>query len=513
PTPSLTLTAADFPADAPTSQLLSAAASELAAGHSSDALSLFDAALARDPSDYLALFKRGATYLSLGKTNQAQADFDRALALKPDFEGALLQRARLKARRADWAGARRDLKGVGAKGKEGERARKEIAELEEAQGAAALAYDAEAKGQWEECVSQAGVAVQVASQAVELRRLRARCRVEAGDTVEALADLQHVVGLAPGSVEPHLQISATTFYALGETEKGLSAIRKCLQSDPDSKECMKLMKREKKLEKGISKVKQMLERQQFASATRLLIPAGEDTGLLQDVKDDMKEYRAAGYIHGKATAGLYATLLEMTCEAYYQMGNMKKAAPYCTETLTLKSGSLYPLLAQARQFLVDDDFEAALRVLADAKDGGHGSHPEFTRLMREAQMLQRRSKEKDYYKVLGLKRDASEKEIRKAYRGLTKLYHPDKAAAQGISKEDAEKKMAAINEAYEVLSDPELKARFDAGDDPNNQEHGSPFGSGPGNQFFFKQGGGPFGGGGSGFKFASGGFGGFGGFP
>lgn len=74
--------------------------------------------------------------------------------------------------------------------------------------------------------------------------------------------------------------------------------------------------------------------------------------------------------------------------------------------------------------------------------------------------------------------------------------------------------MAEINEAYEVLSDPELRARFDRGDDPNSQEqqgqpfHGSPFGQGAGGQqFFFRQQGGGFPGGG--FKFQQGGGGGF----
>jgi len=67
--------------------------------------------------------------------------------------------------------------------------------------------------------------------------------------------------------------------------------------------------------------------------------------------------------------------------------------------------------------------------------------------------------------------------------------------------------MASINEAYEVLSDPELKQRFDNGDDPNSQErqqhpfHGSPFGGGHGQQFFYSGGGGFPGGFPGGFKF------------
>ena len=68
--------------------------------------------------------------------------------------------------------------------------------------------------------------------------------------------------------------------------------------------------------------------------------------------------------------------------------------------------------------------------------------------------------------------------------------------------------MAAVNEAYEVLSDPELKERFDRGDDPNNpeqQQGGNPFQGSPfgGQQFMFRQGGFP--GGGGSFKFQAGG--------
>ena len=63
---------------------------------------------------------------------------------------------------------------------------------------------------------------------------------------------------------------------------------------------------------------------------------------------------------------------------------------------------------------------------------------------------------RDYYEVLGLSKNASEDDIKKAYRKLAKKYHPDinKAA-------DAEEKFKEINEAYEVLSDPQKKATYD----------------------------------------------------
>ncbi len=90
---------------------------------------------------------------------------------------------------------------------------------------------------------------------------------------------------------------------------------------------------------------------------------------------------------------------------------------------------------------------------------------------------------KDYYKVMGLARDASADEIKRAYRKLARKYHPD------VSREaQAEERFKELGEAYEVLRDPQKRAAYDrlgsswqSGQEftPPPEWHGGGFGFGP----------------------------------
>ena len=102
---------------------------------------------------------------------------------------------------------------------------------------------------------------------------------------------------------------------------------------------------------------------------------------------------------------------------------------------------------------------------------------------------------RDYYEVLGVNKNATDDEIKKAYRKLAKKYHPD---ANPDNKEEAEAKFKEVNEAYEVLSDPKKRQMYDQFGTVDPQG----FGGGAG---------GPFGGGNY-YSYSSSGFNGFNGF-
>ncbi|KAF2148854.1 DnaJ-domain-containing protein [Myriangium duriaei CBS 260.36] len=511
---SLALSPSDIPADTPVAKLISSATALLAQGQAQDALTYFDVAVTRDPQNYLTLFRRGAAYLQLGKHSQASHDFDRVLAIKPTFEGALVQRGKIKSRNADWDAAKEDFRAAGKTGDE-------MRELEEAQGAEKVSADAEKAGDWGTCTANADVAINVASGALGLRQRRAHCRFEKGEIIEGLSDLLHVAQIS-SSEDAFLKLSATYFYALNEPENGLTHIRKCMHSDPDSKACRKLLKSEKATDKRLKKIRDMVSKRQYNSAVKQLIKTEDDAGLVEEVKTEAAALRKKGSIPATAPSHLYNSLVELTCEAYTEMNNLKKAQPWCDEALTHNPNCLPALIGKATREIDSDNFEEAIRTINAAKEA-HSNNQKLNELHHKASTLLKRSKQKDYYKVLGVTRDADGREIKRAYRKLSKENHPDKATQKGITGDEAQKRMASINEAYEVLSDPELKTRFDNGDDPNDtsqqQGHpfqGSPFGFGGGGQpVFFQQGGG---GGGrqQQFKFQGGGGGGFnfpGGFP
>ena len=307
------LSPTDIPSDTPISSLVSSAKTNLAQGKSNDALTYFDVAVSRDPKNYLTIFQRGATYLSLGKNAQAKADFDRVLLIRPDFEGALLQRAKINSKNADWEAAKADYRAAW------KTESVEYTQLEEAQRAALLAVDAAKAGDWEACVSHAGTAIFVASSALALRQLRASCRFERGEVLEGASDLQHVLQLSPRSIDPHLQISSMLFYSVADTEKGLGQIRKCLHSDPDSKACSKLYRREKQLDKLLKQVYELKGKKKFSNAVKVLIGAADDTGLIDMIKEDVATAKDAGTIPKNSPNDLYVNIVETTCEIYVEV--------------------------------------------------------------------------------------------------------------------------------------------------------------------------------------------------
>jgi DnaJ family protein C protein 7 len=184
-----------------------------------------------------------------------------------------------------------------------------------------------------------------------------------------------------------------------------------------------------------------------------------------------------------------------------KIGRVKEAIQDCCKALELEPGYMRALQRRAKLYQDNDQHEEAVRDYEKMFSMEHTA--ENRELLSNAKKLLKMSKRKDYYKILGVSKDATDLEIKKAYRKKALICHPDRSPnATPEEKKEMEKSFKELGEAYSVLSDPQKKTRYDNGADLEDIMSGGGFD--PNDifaSFFGGFGGGPsfsFGGGGPG---------------
>ena len=141
-----------------------------------------------------------------------------------------------------------------------------------------------------------------------------------------------------------------------------------------------------------------------------------------------------------------------------EAGRAAESRKACSEALKIKDEPrLYCDRAEA--YLLEDMYDEALIDFRTAleKDEGFSRAKEG---MAKAQKLQKQAGKRDYYEILGVRRSATKKDIKKAYRKLALKWHPDKFTDEE-EKKAPEKKFIDIAAAMEVLTDDEKRAKYD----------------------------------------------------
>jgi len=246
-------------------------------------------------------------------------------------------------------------------------------------------------------------------------------------------------------------LRAKSMYFAGHLESAETLLKKVLNMDPDDKNCKVLWKKIKKLLGLKKRGNDAFRTKDYQSAIELYTQAIEEDPTLD---------------------ALNATLYGNRAAAHMGLEQYENAEYDCTKSLTIDENYNKVRLRRARCYMSLEKYDDAVRDYEHiARSDGEASG-DMREKIREAKMLAKRAKRKDYYKILGITRHATESEIKKAYRKMARKWHPDKNNGSEDETKVAEAKFKEISAAYAILSDPDKKRKFDSGADMENESSG-----------------------------------------
>lgn len=418
----------------------------LARGQLADALTHYHAAVEGDPNNYLTLFKRGTVYLALGKTRFAIQDLQKALELKPDFTPARLQRGTAYMKSGEYLQATEDLANVLQIEPYNEDANELYSRIGPASEQWALVVDLMSRGDYRSSITLLTQLLEISPLSTTFRQTRADAYIAQNDYLAAISDLRSVNKLTQDSTGGYFRL-AQLLYRIGHATSSLKEIRECLKLDPEHKDCFPFYKKLRKVEKSLSNAEAAKEEKRYADCI-----SSAESVLNQEKEENMIMFEAKRLLCGCLSQNEEYTKAITSCNQALEI--MKEAQILCDRADAYIGVEMY-----------DDairDFQAALELdenLQRAKEG-----------VDKAKRLQKQSERRDYYKILGVKRNANKQEIIKAYRKAAQKWHPDNFRDE--EKKVAEKKFIDIAAAKEVLTDPEKRKQFDNGEDPLDPESG-----------------------------------------
>ncbi|EPY52636.1 DNAJ/TPR domain-containing protein DNAJC7 family protein [Schizosaccharomyces cryophilus OY26] len=268
--------------------------------------------------------------------------------------------------------------------------------------------------------------------------LRARVYICQNDLSQAQKIALGFLRENPRNVEA-LVLRGQVLYYSGENAKAITHFQEALKLDPDCASAKTFFKRVRSLENTKAQGNDAFKQGKLDKAKELYSKA-------LDIDVDNKFTNAKLYMNR-------ATVLLKLKKPEEALNDSNKA-------LEIDSGYVKGFKTRAKAHEALEQWEDAVRDIQSAIDLDSGDSS-LRQELRRLQLELKKSQRKDHYKILGVSKNATDAEIKKAYRKMALVYHPDKNAGD----EKAEAKFKEIGEAYGILSDPESRRRFDSGAD------------------------------------------------
>merc|ERR1712129_568696 len=294
--------------------------------------------------------------------------------------------------------------------------------------------------EYEESIYYFNEALSFTSQAIDLLFMKAKASLEIADFFNVVADTGRVLKQHPSHLDAY-ELRGEAYYKLGEHEMAVKHYREALKLDPEHKGCKARHKLVKNITKKCKKAEVAFNEGNHDEAIKFWTQAMEL---------DQTHHQF-----------LRSTTIKIA-KSLSKLGKHAEAEAKIRSYLD-DSESMEGFQALGDILLASENYDQAIHAYQKVFDMAETNEEknEAKQKLNEAQVALKQSKEKNYYKILNVPRNAALKEIKKAYRDLARKWHPDK---NSDNVEQAEKMFQDISEAYEVLSDDELRGKYDRGE-------------------------------------------------
>lgn len=437
-------------------------------GEIDQALKLWEEVIELEPENDSNYYKRYRVYIRQQKYKQALQDLSSAIAINAKDENTLAHRAKLNLKMGRCSESMNDfasLARLNAGHKDLERHKDAI----QCHQALSRAKTFEEQQNWSQAKEALSMALRVAENSPSLFLQRAWMYLRLEDQFEVVADTGKVLKVEPENIEA-LELRGRAYYVLGEMETAMNHFRQGLKFDPEHPGCKDMYRL----------IKKMNDYQKKSDKARI---KGDDAEALKQLQKLIAVDPTHPIVVPKVNLEVAKLLVNLK--------QYKEAKDTVQSVLDANDKNAEAHKIMGNVLMEMEQFDEASHQYKKAKELGESTDNEI----RKAEAAAKQAKQKDYYKILGIKRNAKTKEIKKAYREKALEWHPDKHTGEE-EKEKAEKQFQLVAEAYEILSDDEKRQMYDRGEDVLGNQGGGGGQRGGFNPFeHFGGGGNPFGGG------------------
>lgn len=413
----------------------------------SGALQLYSEAINLCPDSPAYYGNRAATYMMLGDYRAALRDAKQSVQIDASFEKGYMRIAKCSLLMGDLIATEQAIKKFLELDPPNQALRPELISLKQLRDLNEKAVNCYDKQDYRTCLYHCDNAIKIAPASIQYKLLKAECLAhlerfdEAGDIAISIMQSN------PTNADA-IYVRGLTLYYSDNLDKGLLHFERALQFDPDHKKARAMRIKAKQLKERKERGNELFKSGKFKDAQLVYTEALALDPLNKDINSKLYYNRAL--VNSK-------------------LGNIRDAITDCTCALEVNERYMKPLLQRAKLHYNLENFDECVKDYEKALK--FEKTMEIKNLLKDAKLQLKKSKRKDYYKILGVTKQASEEEIKKAYRKRALVHHPDRhASATEAEKKDQEKKFKEVGEAYTILSDPVKKSRYDNGYDIEDLE-------------------------------------------